>query len=78
VDVTTRFMLSGALAQFSRSGLVKDIADHLTSVFARNLEARLRGETGDAGSGDTLDAGAIARSTFWRRLRAFVRRLWGR
>ena len=77
VDVTTKFMLSGALAQFSRSGLVKDIADHLTSVFARNLEARLREETGDAGSGDAFDAGAIARSAFWRRLRAWVRRLWG-
>jgi aerobic carbon-monoxide dehydrogenase small subunit len=78
VNVTTKLMLSGALAQFSRSGLVKDVADHLTSVFARNLEARLRGETGNAGSGDTLDAGAIARSTLWRRLRAWVHRLWGR
>jgi carbon monoxide dehydrogenase subunit G len=39
VDVSVRFLLSGALAQFSRSGLVKDVADHLTHVFAQNLEA---------------------------------------
>ncbi len=44
VDVSVKFLLTGALAQFSRSGLVKDVADHLTRVFAQNLEARLSGK----------------------------------
>jgi len=67
IDVSVRFLLSGALAQFSRSGLVKDVADHLTHVFAQNLEARLSGRpavsvprrhTGcrDAGAVGGLDA----------------------
>jgi carbon-monoxide dehydrogenase small subunit len=75
IEVTVRFLLSGALAQFSRSGLVKDVADHLTGVFARNLEARLRGAP--IASEATLDAGAAAGSAIWSRVRAFVRRLFG-
>jgi aerobic carbon-monoxide dehydrogenase small subunit len=77
VDVSVTFLLSGALAQFSRSGLVKDVADHLTRVFARNLEARLSGVPASAPA-DTLDAGAVARSAVWNRLSGLVRRLLGR
>jgi carbon-monoxide dehydrogenase small subunit len=77
VDVAVTFLLSGALAQFSRSGLVKDVADHLTRVFARNLEAALSGAPVAAHS-DTLDAGAVARSALWGRVSAFVRRVFGR
>ena len=77
VDVAVTFLLSGALAQFSRSGLVKDVADHLTRVFARNLEAALSGAPVASASG-TLDAGAVARSAIWGRLSGFVRRMFGR
>jgi carbon-monoxide dehydrogenase small subunit len=77
VDVAVTFLLSGALAQFSRSGLVKDVADHLTRAFARNLEARLSGAPEVAAS-DTLDAGAAARSALWGRIAAFFRRMRGR
>jgi carbon-monoxide dehydrogenase small subunit len=76
VDVSVKFLLSGALAQFSRSGLVKDVADHLTRVFAQNLEARLSGRAIAAEPADTLDATAIARSALWARLAGFVRRFW--
>jgi len=41
VDVTIGFTLTGILAQFSRSGLVQDVANRLIAVFVRNLEARL-------------------------------------
>ena len=78
VDVSVTFLLSGALAQFSRSGLVKDVADHLTRVFARNLESRLSGAPAPAAPADVLDAGAVARSALWTRVSAFVRRMLGR
>jgi carbon-monoxide dehydrogenase small subunit len=77
VNVSVKFMLSGALAQFSRSGLFKDVADHLTRVFAHNLEARLSGTPIATGPIETLDAGAVARSAIWARLRTFVNRMFG-
>lgn len=39
VDLTWR--LTGALAQFNRAGMVRDIVRRIASVFAANLEARL-------------------------------------
>jgi carbon-monoxide dehydrogenase small subunit len=77
VDVSVQFLLSGALAQFSRSGLVKDVADHLTHVFAQNLEARLSGRPAAAVAPETLDVGTLARSAVWTRISAFVRKLFG-
>jgi hypothetical protein len=77
VDVSVKFLLAGPLAQFSRSGLVRDVADHLTRVFAGNLEAGLAGKPAPAAASDTLDAAAIARSAFFTRLRAFFRKLIG-
>jgi aerobic carbon-monoxide dehydrogenase small subunit len=41
VDVTVGYTLTGMLAQFSRSGLIQDVANRLTAAFATNLEARL-------------------------------------
>ena len=43
VDISVRFLLAGSLAQFGRLGLIKDVAEHLTSVFASNLKAALSG-----------------------------------
>ena len=77
VDVSVTFLLSGALAQFSRSGLVKDVADHLTGVFARNLEANLSGKETTSAPANTLDAGAVARSAIWARVGAFFNKLFG-
>jgi carbon-monoxide dehydrogenase small subunit len=78
VDVSVKFLLSGALAQFSRSGLFKDVADHLTHIFAQNLEARLSGDPVVSGPTETLDAGAVARSAVWARVRRFAGRILGR
>jgi aerobic carbon-monoxide dehydrogenase small subunit len=77
VDVSVTVLLSGALTQFTRLGLIKDVADHLTRVFARNLEARLSGAP-VPGQAETLDAGAVARSAIWSRLAGLLRRLFGR
>jgi carbon-monoxide dehydrogenase small subunit len=77
VNVSVKFLLTGALAQFSRSGLVKDVADNLTRIFARNLEARLSGAAiADEGNAP-LDANALARAALWARIRAFFRKLFG-
>lgn len=70
VDISVKFLLTGALAQFSRSGLVKDVADHLTRIFAKNLEAALSGETVAPAENQSLDAFALARAAFWRWLRS--------
>jgi carbon-monoxide dehydrogenase small subunit len=77
IDVSVRFLLTGALAQFSRSGLVKDVADHLTHMFAQNLEARLSGRPDASVPADTLDVGTLARSAAWSRIRGFVSKMFG-
>ena len=38
VEVTVDFSLTGALAQFGRSGIVKEIASSITAQFAANLK----------------------------------------
>ena len=43
VEVTFDYQLQGALAQFSRPGLVKDFVSHLIAEFARNLSAMTGG-----------------------------------
>jgi aerobic carbon-monoxide dehydrogenase small subunit len=43
VSVTVEYSLQGALAQFSRSGLVLELGRRLVSEFAANLNARLAG-----------------------------------
>jgi carbon-monoxide dehydrogenase small subunit len=78
VDISVKFMLTGPLAQFSRSGLVKDVADHLTRTFARNLEAALSGAPIAGEERQVLDAGAVARGALWLRMTAFFRRIFGR
>lgn len=41
VELAVDYTISGSLAQFSRGGIVQDVADRLTASFAENLEARL-------------------------------------
>jgi carbon-monoxide dehydrogenase small subunit len=80
VDVTVGYTLTGALAQFSRSGLIQDVASRLTSAFARNLEARLAaGEGGEAAPAPAaeLNAGSLMLSIVADRLRKLARRLFG-
>jgi len=50
VEITADIALTGALAQFGRSGIVQDVASRLTAVFAQNLQQRLShaAEAGDA------------------------------
>jgi carbon-monoxide dehydrogenase small subunit len=78
VNISVKFLLAGALAQFSRSGLIKDVADHLTNTFARNLEARLSGAPELADDDTPLDANALARAAIWGRIKGFFLSLFGK
>ena len=75
VDVSIKFMLTGALAQFARSGLIKDVANHLTTIFANNLETTLSGRPIVQNQVAPLNAISLARSALWRRVRAAVAKL---
>jgi carbon-monoxide dehydrogenase small subunit len=83
VDVNIGFTLTGALAQFNRSGLVQDVAGRIIAVFVQNLETRL--SHGGAGGAETqpkmvteLDAGSLIRSVVTDYLRRTFKRLLGR
>lgn len=80
VDVSVAYTLAGPLAQFSRAGIVTDLARRLTAAFAANLQDRL-----DAGIGGqdhasspampataetSLDAGSLLLSVIWARIKA--------
>jgi carbon-monoxide dehydrogenase small subunit len=47
VEISLEHMLQGPLAQFSRSGLVRDFVTRMVAEFGRNLEASMGGATAD-------------------------------
>ena len=61
------YTLRGPLAQFARTGLVREFAAEIAGVVASNLEARLRGEI--AAPVARLSAGSLAFRAIWRWLR---------
>jgi aerobic carbon-monoxide dehydrogenase small subunit len=79
VDIDIGFTLTGPLAQFSRSSLVRDIARRMTEHFAKNLQARLSGgETTMRGAQPAaeLNAGSLVLPVLWERIRRFFSRLF--
>lgn len=70
VEVSVKYLISGALGQFARTGLAKDVADHLTRLFARNLESMLTGGSAAIAESKAISVGALARAALWRRLRS--------
>ena len=77
VDVELSFVLAGPLAQFSRSGIVNDLAARLTAQFAANLQARLDEVSGSSADRraqapvSELDTGGLVISVLWGRIKAF-------
>jgi carbon-monoxide dehydrogenase small subunit len=71
VQVTLDYSLVGPLAQFSRSGLVKDFAGRLIAEFGRNLTARIGapGATPPTQAAE-LRAGSMFLAVLWRRILA--------
>lgn len=79
VHVELAYALTGPLAQFGRSALVRDLAQRMAAAFAGNLEARLSGRQRPAGAQTgALDAGGMVFSVIWERIKAFFARLSGR
>jgi carbon-monoxide dehydrogenase small subunit len=68
--------LTGAFAQFSRSGLIQDIANRMTQTFVQNLEAHLSGRAAPAQTAE-LNAGALFFSALAARVKAWFRGLFG-
>jgi carbon-monoxide dehydrogenase small subunit len=85
VELEVGFTLAGPLAQFGRSSIVQDIGRCMTDAFARNVQARLSRNEGDAGARQTahapiseLNVGSLLLSALRDRIRAFFRALLGR
>jgi carbon-monoxide dehydrogenase small subunit len=78
VDITVGYALTGALAQFGRSDLIRDIVNRITHTFVQNLEARL-GAPGQAAPRPVaeLNAGSLALSVFAERVKGWLRKLVG-
>ena len=57
VDVKVDYTIAGTLAQFSRGGIVKELATRMTEAFAANLKAKLDAAAADA---PTVEAQAEA------------------
>ncbi len=79
VDVTIGFTLTGMLAQFSRAGLVQDVANRLIGTFVQNLEARLANPDAKAAPvAAEFDAGSLMTGVIKDWVRRFFARLLGR
>jgi aerobic carbon-monoxide dehydrogenase small subunit len=74
VFVTVEYSLQGALAQFSRSGLVLELGRRLVADFAANLNARLAGTQTRAASRTPFNAGRF----LWSWFIDWLRRPFGR
>lgn len=63
VELNVDFTLTGRLAQFSRAGIVNDLAARLTADFARNLESALARQAQSAFPERTASAGEPTTAT---------------
>jgi carbon-monoxide dehydrogenase small subunit len=77
VELNVGYLLTGPLAQFSRSDLVQEIANRLIATFTQNVEARLSGK-GDVVSANELNAAGVFFSVLAERARKWLSRLFGR
>jgi carbon-monoxide dehydrogenase small subunit len=76
VDLSVGYRVTGPLAQFSRSELMKDIAGRLVTVFAQNLEARLAAPNAMPRTPTELSATSLFFSALLGRIKARLRRLF--
>jgi carbon-monoxide dehydrogenase small subunit len=74
VELDVGYQLTGPLAQFGRSDLIRDIAGRIIAAFAQNLEARLSGAMSDTPAPE-LNAGRLFFHALADRIRASLRRL---
>lgn len=76
VDISLEFMLQGPLAQFSRSGLVRDFAGRLIAQFATNLTAKLDHASGKITKLETapsrLNIASLFGTWLWRKIKSLL------
>jgi carbon-monoxide dehydrogenase small subunit len=76
IDIHVRALLTGPLAQFSRGGIVEDLAARLTAMFAGNLGRLMAG--GDvAAHTNALHAGSLLGAALKSKVRAWLARIFG-
>jgi aerobic carbon-monoxide dehydrogenase small subunit len=68
IEVQLRYSLAGSLAQFSRSGLIKDFAQRLMIEFAKNLKERITRPEMPIRQAE-LYLGTLFLSVIWQRLK---------
>jgi uncharacterized protein len=88
VAVECDINLAGALAQFGKAAVIKEIANRITAEFVKNFEARLAAVAPEAAPveaapaapprAESLDAGRLVGAILWDRIMSFVRFLFGR
>lgn len=75
VHVDMIYALQGPLAQFSRSGLVKDFVRRMVADFGKQITRRLGGQTVSAGEPQTtVSMAAMMWSVLWNRIRGWLGR----
>ena len=77
VEMVVDYSLAGALAQFNRGGIVRDLAKRLTTQFAANLQAALAAATPPPAA-PPARIGAILVRVVWQQSRRYVRQLFRR
>jgi carbon-monoxide dehydrogenase small subunit len=86
VDIAADLTLAGQLSQIGRTGLIEDIAKQLTQDFSIALTQRLSANAPGAESAQAaappapaaFDAGRALRESLWKRLMAWLARLFNR
>lgn len=71
VEVAMDYSLVGPLAQFSRSGLVRDFAGRLIAEFGRNLSARIGGDQPAQPAG-AISGGGMLLAVLWARIKRLL------
>jgi carbon-monoxide dehydrogenase small subunit len=71
VSVTMDYRLQGALAQFGRSGIVRELIGRTVAQFARNVGALADGAA-PAAAHQELDAGRLVGASVWALLKAWL------
>jgi carbon-monoxide dehydrogenase small subunit len=75
VHVDMIYALQGPLAQFSRSGLVKDFVRRMVADFGKQITRRLGGQAVSAGEPQpTVSMAATMWSVLWNRIRSWLGR----
>jgi carbon monoxide dehydrogenase subunit G len=59
VEVQVDYSIAGSLAQFSRGGIVRELAERLTSAFSDNLQKKLRAEDPQAAPGPETTSASV-------------------